>query len=624
MAQESRFAQLRRPRTLLTALGLLVGIAACAWGALTLRGPAPQAPRNYTLVNPTYDTLTATVNAAGRIQPIRTAGLTFAGVGRVADIRVAIGDQVAAGALLAQLDDRDLQLRVAQAEAQLKQAQAGYDRLLAGPAAADIAAAEVQFRQAEAQLQQVRGSVTAADLRAAQEQVRQAQARLTRLLGNPGDLDVQTADARIREAEITLERQRSQLSSAKNSAAVQLEQAVNSLTQAQARYATARRNWEYARDTGNDPIVPRVADPTRPGASRPNRLTDGQQQQYYDAFVQAEAALRNAEEGVTQAQLNYDNARVAEATGIELAEGQLVVAQSQRLQLFAPADTDQVAAARAQLESARAQLDRLGGDQRAGALAAAEAGLAAAQVNLDRLRADPRAADLAQAEAQIQSARAALASANLALEETTMRAPFAGIVAEINLKEGEAPTPARPAIVIADFSSYIVDVSVDEIDVSRLAIDQPATLVLDALPELSLSGRVESIAPLASEQSAVASYIVRLVISAADQRVRAGMSVGADIVVAQVEQALIVPRRAVSNDRGRLVVQVVDDPALCSQAAEQRPLDPPRSPRDVAVGLRNEQLIEIRSGLAPSDCVYVEGVDQRFTLFGGPPPGVRR
>jgi HlyD family secretion protein len=624
MTQDARRAPQGRRRTILTIIGLVTAVALCAAAFFALRGPAAQAPRNYTLINPRYDTLVATVNAAGRIEPARIVDLSIAGAGRVAEVLVAVGDRVGSGAILARLDDRELQLRVAQAQAALTQAQAAYERLLAGPSRAEVEAAEAQLAQAQAQVQQVRGSVTGADLRAAQEQVRQAQARLARLLGNPNTSEVQTADAQIREAEITLERQRSQLSSAKNSAAAQLDQAVNTLTQAQARYATAKRNWEYARDTGNDPVVPEVSDPTRASGRRANRLTDGQLQQYYDAFVQAEAALRSAEESVTLAQLTYDNARTAEATGVELAEGQLQVAQAQRAQLFAPADTDQVAAARAQLEAARASLEKLGGDQRAGAVAAAEAGLAAAQANLARLTADPPAPDVAQAQAQVQSAQAALDSARLALEEATLRAPFAGIVAEVNLKAGESPSPALPAFVLADLSAYVVDVSVDEIDVSRLAVDQPASLTIDALPDLVLNGRVESIAPLASQQSAVAAYLVRIVIDGADERVRAGMSIGADIVVAQAENVLLVPRRAVVNDRGRFVVEVVEDAGLCAVPSEQHPAELRRTQRDVEVGLRNEQVIEIRGGLTPAECVYVEGLDARFTLFGGPPPGVRR
>jgi len=347
---------------------LLIFAALFGGGAWWLRIGQATTPIaiDYTLVTPQRTTLTATVNAAGRLEPVRVTSLAFAAAGRVVEVLVSPGDTVEAGAVLARLDDRDAQLRITQAEAGLAQVQAGLDRLRGGPSQADVDAARAQVAQAEASLTQVRGSVTGADLRAAAEQVRQAEVRLERILGTPANGDVATADARIREATLALEQQRSQLSAAKSAAATQLEQAVSSLTQAQARYATALANWQHVEAKGTDPLVPSTADPTNPGGTRPNRLSAGQQRQYRDALTQAEASLRSAEEAVAQAQVQFDNARTAEATGVTLAEGQLQVAQEQRGQLFAPADGDQVAAARAQLESARAQLERLRGEQRLG------------------------------------------------------------------------------------------------------------------------------------------------------------------------------------------------------------------------------------------------------------------
>jgi HlyD family secretion protein len=616
---EPKRGRLPRPRTIVTLLGLLLVIGAIAYALLGARGEPAAAERNFSLITPRYDTLVATVNAAGRIEPARAVDLSFAAAGRVGEVLVSVGDAVEQGDVLARLDQRELQLRLDQAEAQLRQAQANYDRLLGGAVQADIQAAEAQLRQAEAQLRQVEGSVTAADLRAAEEQVRQAQAQLARLQGTPNTSDVQAAEARIREAEITLERQRTQLSANKTSAAIQLEQATNQLTQAQSRYSTARQNWDYVRETGADPVVRTVADPTRPGQTRPNRLNDSQRQQYYDAFVQAEAALRSAENAVAQAQVAAENARQAEASGVELAEGQLQVAQSQREQLFAAGTPEQVAAAQAQLASARANLERLRGDQRAGTLDAARAGLAAAQANLERLRAGPATPDVAAAQAQVDAARAASELAQLALDQAVLTAPFSGVVSAVNLKEGETPAPSRPAVSLADLSRFTVDVTVDEIDVSRISAGQPVTLTLDALPDLALPGTVQSIAPVAEEEAAVTSYQVRIGTDAADPRVRAGMSAGADIVVARRENVLLVPRRAVRSDRGRLLVDITPDPALCQRPREELPAQPQTEPREVTTGLSNEQLIEISGGLDPQSCVYVEGFDSRFTIFGGPP-----
>jgi HlyD family secretion protein len=177
--------------------------------------------------------------------------------------------------------------------------------------------------------------------------------------------------------------------------------------------------------------------------------------------------------------------------------------------------------------------------------------------------------------------------------------------------------------VLADLSGFHVDVAVDEIDVSRLAVGQPVTLTLDALPGLALPGLVESIDPLSTARSAVTSYEVRVTATTSDPRVRSGMSTNADIVVARKTGVLLVPRRAVRSDRGRLVVDLLRDQSLCEQPTEQRPAVPELDQREVTTGLSNEQVIEIASGLDEGACVYVEGTDARLRFFEtrGPPGG---
>jgi HlyD family secretion protein len=607
-----------RSRVVVGVVVLLMVAGAAA--ALLLRGGQAVAPRTYSLISPRIDTLTATVSAAGQIEPERTINLQIGGASRIIELMVDIGERVRAGQPLARGDDRDLQLRLAQAQAALSQAQANEEKLRGGATRSDIAQAQAQLQQAQGQLLQVQGGVTDADLAAAQAQLLQAQAALARLTGGPKQSDIDAAQARIRDAELTLLAQRDQLSATKTNAQIALQQATNTLTQSQSRYSTAKQNWEYVQATGADPIVREVADSTRPGQTKANTLNDSQRQQYYDAFVQAEAALRTAENNVRQAQVSYENALSAERTGVERAEGQLAVSVAQLDQLGAAPEADQIAAARAQVSAARANLTKLGGDQRTGALQAAQAAVSLAEARLAQLEDGPQSADIAAAVAQVESARAQVGLAELALAEATLVAPFDGEVAEINLKVGEVPTPGRPAIVLTDLSRMHVNVTVDEVDISRIVAGQPVTLTLDALPSTTLTGRVETIAPLAVTQSAVTSYRVRIGINAGDQRVRPGMSTNADIIVDRRADVLILPRRAVRNDRGQLVIDLVRDQGLCAVPREQWPERPELDQRNVEVGVSNEQDIEVIAGAGLQDCVFVEGVEVRFRPFSGPPP----
>lgn len=587
-------------------IGILVVIGVLVAGFFLFNRDQPSGVRlNYALARPQRSPISATVNASGAIQPQQVIDLTFASSGLISEVLVQVGDQVAAGQVLARLDTRDLELRVDQAAAQLAQVQASLDRLRAGPSDAEVAAAEAQLAQAQAQLRQTTGNVTEQDLAAARAQVEQARANLERVLGGPKASEIAQAQAQVDQAAAALQAQRDSLSAAKTRAESQLLQAANTLRDRQAEYS-------------------RIYNENREREQQLARFGQSLPQSALDTEAAALRAVENAEEQMRQAQVAYEQARQAEITGIAQAEAQLRSAQTNLDRILAGADSDQVAAARAQVAQAEANLNKLLGDQRAGSLAAANAAVASAQANLQRITAPPSEADLASAEAQVASARASLSQAQLALERATLTAPIAGVVAEVNLEVGEFYNAARPAVVLTDLSGYYVDVTVDEIDVAQIAVGQPVILVLDALPNLDLRGTVARINPLSIVQSGVTAYTVRIVTDDPPASVRPGMSASADIIVAEKSEALVVPRRAIRAESGQFFVDVTTDPALCSLDIAQRPLQPPLQAVAVQTGLSNEQIIEISSGnIDENSCVYVPGVDARIDLFSGPPPGVR-
>ncbi len=268
MSEPSRLRALLRPRTLLTAAGLLLAVGACALGVFALRGQGDVALRTYSLIYPRYDTLMATVNATGQIEPAQVVNLSFSSPGRVGEVLVKVGDLVQAGAPLARLDARDLRIRVAQAEAQLAQAQASYQKQLDGASPAEVAAAEAQVDQARGQLRQAQGSVSATDLRAAEAQLAQAQTQLQQLIAGPKASDLQVAEAQVAQAQTQLASQRDQLSASKTNAQLQMQQSAEALTQAQSRYATAKQHWDYVQETGRDPINTTLDPTDRPQDGR--------------------------------------------------------------------------------------------------------------------------------------------------------------------------------------------------------------------------------------------------------------------------------------------------------------------------------------------------------------------
>ena len=128
-------------------------------------------------------TLRVTVTASGRIEPAAQVDLSFDLPGRVAEVAVDLGDQVAAGQVLARLDDTEAALAVRQAEAALAASQAQLALLQAGTrpeqiasAAAQLQAAQAAVAQAVAQRDQLSGGNAEAQIAAAQAQLLAAQA----------------------------------------------------------------------------------------------------------------------------------------------------------------------------------------------------------------------------------------------------------------------------------------------------------------------------------------------------------------------------------------------------------------------------------------------------------------
>lgn len=252
---------------------LAVGLPACSDGTAS-NASAVQRPRATAApatlaptVTPVMELLQG-VTGIGEVKAERDADLVFMVSGMVAEVNVKEGEFVTKGQLLASLDTRTFDQQLRQAEA----------------AAASAKAQEAAFDEPP----------RAADAKVARAAVQQAQAMLNQVLAGPKAQDRQSAQAGLTAAQASLQSTRDRLSLAKTQAEAQVQQVAQVLTQAQARYAQAKYNWEYAKETGNDPIVPRVLDPTT-GMQKDNKLSDGQLENYYAQFVQAEAALHQAE-----------------------------------------------------------------------------------------------------------------------------------------------------------------------------------------------------------------------------------------------------------------------------------------------------------------------------------------
>ncbi len=557
----------------------------------------------------------ASVSATGSVEPHAQAELRFDVDGTVTQVLVKPGDKVQAGQPIAQVDDADLKLQLEKAQADLKQAQANRDELLAGATEQEIAAAKARVAQAQAQLQQTAGRVTKSDIAAARAKLDAARARLAMIQSGHGD--DHDAELALQQTQTQLQAQRDQLSAAKTNAELRMRQATNDLTRTQAEYSTAKQNWEYVRETGKDPGT--APDPTTGKQIHP-KLDERGRQQYYNTFVQAEAAMHNAEEAVRQAQVDYDAARQAEVTGVQAAEQDVTSAQSKLDGLRAGGIDQQRAAAQAEVAAALAELNQLTGASRSGDLGSAEAGVTIAQSDLEKLTADPSASALARAEAAIVGAEVAVKQAQRGLDQATLKAPFAATIARVDLRVGESARGssstssdgAGGVVVVADLSSFHVDVPVDELDVAQITEGQKVRIALDALAQKELTGKVTNVEPLATQNDrGTNTYKVTVEIDPSDATLRSGMTATVQIVTQSKPNAILVPRRAVQTENGESYVLIAKDGPPDPQTRR-----PASDRRVVALGLSNAEYIEVLSGVQAGEKVLVQDVVQTFNPVG--------
>ncbi|MDX9954451.1 MAG: efflux RND transporter periplasmic adaptor subunit [Anaerolineae bacterium] len=175
-----------------------------------------------------------------------------------------------------------------------------------------------------------------------------------------------------------------------------------------------------------------------------------------------------------------------------------------------------------------------------------------AQANLDALQTSVTTNTLRLAEISVEQAQLDLQKAQRALTQATLEAPIAGTVTSVNIEVGG--NASGTAVVLGDLDALEVEITLDENDVVQVSTGQAATITLDAFDDLTLSGVVVTVAPVATVQSGVALYPVKVALDPTGAAVRIGMTADVEIVTVNVEDALLIPLNAVQTFAGRTIV----------------------------------------------------------------------
>jgi HlyD family secretion protein len=289
-----------------------------------------------------------------------------------------------------------------------------------------------------------------------------------------------------------------------------------------------------------------------------------------------------------------------QATAAEIAKGKAAVAEAEAALAQAQARGTTGTA----LALAQAQL----------AVREAEVSLLAAQEARARLDAGAEPAALAAAQADLDKKRLALSDAQAALAGATLRAPFAATVLQTHTVPGDQITAGTVIISLADLKALQVAAAIDETTIRRVAAGQEVAITFDAFPGQRFRGQVLAIPLQGALQGGIMVYDVPISLTGAEKLpLLVGMTANAQIQVAQVADALLVPAIALQRISGQYQVQLLaGDPSLGPDATIAVPVE---------VGLSDGVNTQVVSGLKAGDQVVIQIEAAQTTAanpFGGP------
>lgn len=210
---------------------------------------------------------------------------------------------------------------------------------------------------------------------------------------------------------------------------------------------------------------------------------------------------------------------------------------------------------------------------------------------------------LRQAQAQVAQAQASLKQLQDQLSYTIITSPMDGIVLSRDVEVGDAVSSilvlgstATLVMTIGDTTQVYVQGKVDEADIGKVYLGQPARIKVESFKEKTFNGKVTKIAPLGVEKDNVTTFEVRVSIDNPGGELKANMTANAEILLEEHKNVLTVPEQAVIYDKDRKASVEVPD---AKQKKGRRPVS-------IVAGISNGTRTEVLSGINGGDTVILQ------------------
>ena len=537
----------------------LVGAGVGSYFAVAGTSTPPAAVRTAAVVR---GVVLSTTSATGQLQSAEALDVGFTSAGTVTAIFVKPGEHVRRGQALGRIDPTSATQALQQAEASLATARAGYEQTLTGETAAERRQDAITTAQSRQAIANAKASM-AQDARSSAASVAQAQRALSVDRGQEKlDLYQQGKDeaaypnAAAAEAAIASDQsaiaaaQAKQQSDQQTQLALQHQQTVDKANLSQAQ--TDLQQATAAKDASAE-------------ASDQNQVDD---------FTSAVNGDQDQLDAIS-ATLNADAYAITQASS-KLTSDQAALTALQNDTKTIRADeariaTDAQSAAAAKLTaSTTAARDRQ-------SIATDRMALRSTIASVKVKQAPPTASALATARATLVNAQIAVVNAQKALADTTLRAPIAGVVADVGGTVGTAEAGggssavstsssssgspsgggSTPFVTLTGLTGMQVVAGFAETDTAKLRVGQPATVTVDALPSKELAAHIIAVSGTATSSSGVVTYDVTFALDRTEPGIKSGMTANVDVVVGEADNVLNVPTAAVTGSGQNASVTVL-------------------------------------------------------------------
>lgn len=242
--------------------------------------------------------------------------------------------------------------------------------------------------------------------------------------------------------------------------------------------------------------------------------------------------------------------------------------------------------------------------------------------SLANLREGSDELDIRSARISVQQKEDALRDAKDALSKYYIRAPFDGIITKKGIKRGDSVGTGTIVGTLVTKQKLAV-ISLNEVDVSKINLGQKATITFDAIEGLTINGQVVEIDTIGTASQGVVTYNVKISFDTQDERVKAGMSMGASIITSVKTDVIVVPNSAIKSRGEDSYVEIFSKEMPRGSNGQGTPSEKKPYQQIVEIGATNDTESEIISGIKEGDNVVIRtvspsasGTTQAPSIFG--------